>query len=920
MSTDQTRRVLELVDQALDREASRRAAWLHEACAGDVELEQEVLELLRLEPDARSFLDAAGEDGAATLPRMRAGAPSDAAEIDLRPGSRIGDFQIEQHIGAGGMGVVFQARQISLNRPVALKALPVLLRSSPSANARFRREIEAAARLHHTHIVSVYATGEDAGTLYYAMELIDGPPLSHVLEHLRTHPIGELASATPHDEYRVPSGEHSRATPPWAIQSLTGVGSRADQRWEPAQKFQLDGSGGSYFDRVAHALADVADALHYAHDRDVVHRDVKPSNLLLSSDGRLHVSDFGLARFLQDPGLTQTGECLGTPFYMAPEQVSTSSDAIDGRSDVYGLGATLYEMLTLQPPFIGDTRERIIAQIANCEPTAPRRINRRVPHDLQTICLKALEKDPTDRYPTAGAMADDLRAYAAQFAISARRSGPIVKVVKWARRHRGLAWALGAAACLALTAVFFAWRAHRSQSLWTEAQQTRVFEQALLAALEGNGSQAQTAVDEARRLGAPPGRVLLLEGQVDLLAARWIDAHDHFRDAAAALPENVAAQSLFARCCMIRQFYEEGETVYQRIQSLEARSADDFLHRARIEAYFDAEKAVETLGAAIDRNRASLVARLLRGDVLVGRALDSAGIAPAEAALADFRIVKELLGDTPLVTSKYMMALLAAATAHESNGSLERRDDVLDEARATAQKLIEIDTFQAHRILAFYYDYLGQTELAIQQWRKFQHRQILFLVLTLVREGRFDEAVDACEQVERGERTDRMLSFFRMLILAASADDPAGAREAFPISDQVELDPIHELLTVYSRTSLLDSPAEARRRCQALAQKQRIPTLRRNWYEHLEKFASGEIDGGQLLAAAGDSRKNRCEAGYYLGMAELAAGRRDAARNFFQQSTQTRVFNYFEFHLSRLLLSLLHRDPAWPRWIEADPS
>ncbi len=915
MSTDLARRALELVDQALQMNESRRAAWLREACGSDKALEAEVLAMLNLAPAAQGFLPLAEAITATQLPTYRHEWEDKPLAVEIVPGSQLGDFKIEKQIGAGGMGVVYRAQQISLHRPVALKVLPTYLRSSANANTRFRREIEASARLHHTNIVSVYATGDEGGTLYYAMELIDGPPLSHLLEHLRSQPVPELESATPADNLPAGLSASAASTPVWAIQTLTGEVTHNNEPQEVTATKLFEGSEGDYFDRIARALADVADALGYAHHHDVVHRDVKPSNLLLSSDGRLHISDFGLARFMQVPGMTRTGECLGTPFYMAPEQILSESDLVDGRADIYGLGATLYELLTLQPPFVGDTRERIINQITNNEPTPPRKLNKRVPHDLQTICLKALEKNPADRYQSGAVMASDLRAYANRFAISARRAGPIARAAKWSRRHRGLSAAIAAASALALIAMFFAFAAHRSQSLWTETQQERVFERAIMAALEGKRKDAQAAVAEARQLGAPLGKMQLLEGQVDMLGSGYARAYDHFTQAAAEMPDSVAAQALLARCCIARHFYQQGEEVFQHCESLQSHTLEDYLHLARVEAFYDAAKAAKTLDEAINRNRSSLVARLIRGEVQVGLAQDTADPTIAEAALDDYRIAAELLGNTPLVTSGHMRALLAAATAYEVHGQMDKHEEMLHKAGTVAKRLKSLNAFRAQLTLAFYYDYLGDVEQAIVELKKFERRQILYLVLALVREGRYDEAKDACGKMEGGDRTDRQLKFFRALIEATAGDSPSKVRAHFPADGQVKLNPIHELLSVYTISRLVDPSEETRRQCQSLEAQQKLPAFREGWLPHISKYACGELSSTELLAAAGTARKDLCEAHYYIALAQLAKGNRDLAAEHFKSSIDTGMFNYFEHNLSRALLAQLQRNPLWPSWI-----
>src|SRR5262249_24665088 len=222
-------------------------------------------------------------------------------------------------------------------------------------------------------------------------------------------------------------------------------------------------SGNGYFETVARRIADVADALHHAHEQGVIHRDMKPSNLLLSSSGPLSIKDFGLARMLEQPGMTMTGEFVGTPAYMSPEQITAGRAPLNHRTDIYSLGATLYELLTLQRPFPGERRDEVIAQIMHKEPKSPRRINPKVPLDLETICLKAMEKDPDRRYQTAGAMAEDLRRYVSRFAIAARRAGPMQRLVKWVRRRPSVAASLGCVLLAVFLMLTFAYQAHRAE-------------------------------------------------------------------------------------------------------------------------------------------------------------------------------------------------------------------------------------------------------------------------------------------------------------------------------------------------------------------------------------------------------------------------------------------------------------------------
>jgi serine/threonine protein kinase len=370
---------------------------------------------------------------------------------------RLGDFEVVRELGRGGMGIVYEARQVSLNRKVALKVLGAGLGLTPHAVQRFQREAEAAARLHHTNIVPVYATGEQDGTHFYAMELIEGPSLNHVIRQLRQALGKEPASAGPAPPLPVTDDPSSALTGPYVESQDTSSGSAAG-----GSSTQLS-SDGRYFDNVARLLAEVADALEHAHQHGVVHRDIKPSNLLLSPDGRLSVNDFGLARVLEQPGVTMTGEFVGTPMYMSPEQITAGRTPLDHRTDIYSLGATLYELLTLRPPFAGERRDQVLAQILHKEPLPPRRLNRKVPVDLETICLKAMDKDPDRRYPTAKALGDDLHRYLNRFAIAARRTGPVTRMTKFVRRHK-LATAVGAVILLLVSvAAVTTWLYHQGR-------------------------------------------------------------------------------------------------------------------------------------------------------------------------------------------------------------------------------------------------------------------------------------------------------------------------------------------------------------------------------------------------------------------------------------------------------------------------
>lgn len=431
------------------------------------------------------------------------------------PTKRLGDFVLVRELGRGGMGVVYEARQVSLNRRVALKILPDGLGFSPESLARFEREARAAAALHHTNIVPIYAIGEDHGHHYYAMELIEGSSLSTILVEV------SLARASPATQ-RLLSTVGIEAPPAVRAAGVGGVASTRDASplvvtgSDATNSLSMSDSGSRrWFDTVARLVADVADALHHAHTRGIVHRDVKPSNLMLSTDGRLCLTDFGLALMAEETRLTVTGAFLGTPAYMSPEQIASGRMKLDHRTDIYSLGVVLYEMLTLQRAFAGDSREQVLSDILTKEPRSPRRINRRIPAELETICAKAMEKDSGRRYPTAAAFADDLRSHLNHRAITARRAGPVRRLVKWTQRHPSAATAILAA--IAITALG-GWGAGQLQDS-RRASAARALSEAQFLAAQGSSLEALRRSDEA--LAAAPA---LTEARL-LRARLLIDVH-----------------------------------------------------------------------------------------------------------------------------------------------------------------------------------------------------------------------------------------------------------------------------------------------------------------------------------------------------------------------------------------------------------
>ena len=322
---------------------------------------------------------------------------------DAQPGHpdarRLGDYSLLREIGRGGMGVVFEAEETSLGRRVALKVLAPHLTQSERQVERFRREAAAAAKLIHPSIVPVHAVGEEDGNHFIAMELVRGQSLRRLIDEV---------------------AERCQDDPLPLVSAHLGHGTAA------------------YFDQVAELTAQVAEALAFSHERGVLHRDIKPQNLIVNDEGRVCLVDFGLAKDLETQSLSLTGEFAGTPEYVSPEQAGAGNGRLNGKTDVFSVGVILYELLTLKLPFHGATTRHVLDAVMRTEPRSPRARCSVVPHDLDTLCQHALDKDPEGRM-SAAALAEDLRRYQRREPISVRPVGPMTRALRYVRRNKAVA-------------------------------------------------------------------------------------------------------------------------------------------------------------------------------------------------------------------------------------------------------------------------------------------------------------------------------------------------------------------------------------------------------------------------------------------------------------------------------------------------
>ncbi len=418
----------------------------------------------------------------------------------LRKLQRLGDFRIVRELGRGGMGVVFEAEQESLDRRVAVKVLPQSSLLSRRQLQRFHREAQTAAGLHHTNVVPVFGVGEEGGYHYIVMQLIPGVGLDEILLRLaesrraESADLSSLAATSPRsraermaevadaagrlarsdvehaadpgipicDGTRSESAEVDADTLAWrAPIRKPGVGVPPTVVVEPhlasprpglpvgrADQFRI---GPTYWRNVARIGVQVADALSYAHRRAVLHRDIKPSNLILDQQGIVWVTDFGLAKAVESDSVSRTGDIVGTLRYMAPERLHGQADA---RSDVYSLGLTLYEMLALRPAYEGSDASSLLRKVAEGPPPRLASVAPGIPRDMETIIMKAIAPEPVHRYQSAGELAEDLRLFLNDRPIRARRASAVERLWRWCRRNRAVAGlAATVLALLALVAV-----------------------------------------------------------------------------------------------------------------------------------------------------------------------------------------------------------------------------------------------------------------------------------------------------------------------------------------------------------------------------------------------------------------------------------------------------------------------------------
>jgi len=854
----------------------------------------------------------------------------------LAHGSRLGDFEILEEVGRGGMGIVYRARQASLNREVALKVLPPVLHRRGSALRRFRIEAYAVARLNHPNVVPIYAQGEHDGNLYYAMELIDGVSLDVAI---RSRP--EMLSSTFWHTRSTTSvaGGKEPITTAGPARRLDTNESLASPSTPPAERRTLED-----FRHLARLVAGAADGIAHANDHGVVHRDIKPHNLILGFDERLHITDFGLAHLVDEPHLTISGEVMGTPAYLSPEQVRGDSQRVDHRTDVYSLGATLYELLTHRRPFEGDTRDQILNGICTQEPPRPRRLDARIPRDLETICLRAMEKEPSRRFASASVLADDLRRFSDHRPIASRRVGLIESTMKWSRRHRAMTAAI-AATSIALLLGGWLIQSTRTSRRAQAADLLKAAYDRLAYVDYRKPELVDDAIDQAEGLGADPQQLAMVQALAEIGHSDHASAIERLQALLQKQPGDARALYMLAWA-----FWRSGDRaafteVFERAEALGEPSEPDAWFFRGLAAHFaqprvavESYRQANALRAREHEFHPQAILHLARAhnqQMYVTRTDET--FAEAEASL------RQLIEHGHYGAYPYYLLSIAHRLAAESPESYvdgHSADWVSTHYREALQwaQVGQIEDPEDDRPVtaeAECLESLGRLEEAIEvrtkaiaraaqpreQWEGHHYRWRLHYWTNQFTEALADLAAcaafspdsrfyafvyPALVHAQMGE-TETALALARRLVTGDAPDARSVIWSATTLRLLGQAEEADWLLSDLADSVAAGGDASAGET--------------EAWLELLYAFCRGEEELESLLAFADDATSPRAllgEAHFHAGAMALVAGRREAALGHFGKAY--RCFDgesAYSFH-ANTVYRRMQADPGWPAWIAAE--
>jgi len=795
----------------------------------------------------------------------------------LEEGQHLGEYRIVSEIGRGGMGVVYQAVQTSLNRQVALKVLASGALLSENALTRFTREATLAASLHHTNIVPVYAVGNEQEIHYYAMQYIEGQSLSEFMK--------ERAGAD--------------AAP-----------------------------GGEYFEQIAAWGRQAADALAYAHGKGIRHRDIKPSNLLIDRSRNLWITDFGLARADSDATITQSGDVIGTARYMSPEQARGGKSVLDERTDIYSLGATLYELLALKPAFDGESRDQILGEIIRAEPIPLRRVRRSIPRDLETIVAKCMEKERHRRYATAADLAEDCRRVVAGEPIRARRTPFLIKAARYLGRHRTAAVGILVVAVLVVVSYLLMLQLRHGQG-------ERLVDDAFTRILfERDFKPAARGLDRAESLGVDSSRLHLYRGLIPLLKNQPQRAFGPLNMALLKDPASQEARLALALAHINSGDVYRGRKALDRASEQGIETALGWLLHGLAKSKIQRGEAIESFNRATGLRRDFTPAISARA-YYRGFCLQTEGDRDQlNLMLNDCDALVVFQPNSARSYTDRARGWLSAAAFAATQDDLApanrqkwlancRRD--LDEALSLRRDDESIPFVQQGVFLRYVGDYAGarrafgraiDVDLAVlgtcDPALIHKHAMVSYAL------GDLQNALDEIEPVCESMPNFFPLSLQKALLLADLGRlDEARAACQECIDRQIAF--TNALFPAAAMMELLGDPAAARAAILRFSSRSENEVVTEDAahtrYEPAFEYLSGRCDAQALMDAAGGLPGPRCEYAFLVALRELGRRNREKGLSALVVCLKTEIFRFLEHRFAQIMLERSKVEPRWPTWI-----
>jgi len=794
---------------------------------------------------------------------------------NLQRGQHLGEYRIIRQIGQGGMGIVYEAVQTSLNRRVALKILPPAATLSDTADERFTREAATAGKLHHSNIVPVYAIGEHDGIRYYAMQFIEGQTLS---THLKT--MRELDT-------------------------------------EP---------GSDYWNRVAQWGRQVALALAYAHEHGIIHRDIKPSNLLLDSEDNIWVSDFGLARAGAMASITLTGDLVGTARYMSPEQARGGHSQLDHRTDIYSLGTTLYELLTRSPAVEGDTRDAVLNRIAFADPKPLRQVNPAIPKDLETIVQHCMNREIEQRYQSANQVAEDLRRFLANEPILAKRTPLIVKGWRAAKRCRvQIAGVLAVALLIILTFSLSTRIRHMGgESKLKEAYRTLLYDH--------NPTKTNILLDESTEAGIDSADLYLCRALIPLLNAQPQRAIEPLTQALHRDPKHIETTYAMASAHFMIGNTIDALRYLERTEKKQITTALGWLLRGFALAHDRPDQTIECYDQAIsiqnDFTPAIEARAIHRADMLL-IAADRSLLKPM---LDDFDAWVTFWPESPRSYSARATGRLFAAAYARSQPDLKDEAEIwLNGCREDldhALQLPGVDKVRALSKYGSYLRYIGDFEGSAETFGEAleidrrnagnQHPGIVHHhTLALHALGQIQQAHDELTPIYEELPTFIALPL-HLAVLKMELDQSVEARQLINqilTTDQSDLDTL--LLTIAITLLLGDEPFAQATLAAYIDEQQESSNQPANAdkINQVLAYLSGELSADALINTVEDQPGWRCQITFLTACHQLGQGKRKAGLQSLNQCLDTGVITYIHYRYAQVTQVRVSREPNWPEWV-----